>query len=304
MRHVHAELPLGKVADVPHARLDDELRAQELVDRPGLLGALDDDQGVASAPRVRAASPAPALGRGLLGDGTSIRSSHACAEWVSWGFRFHSSGRSLRTFLPRYLPTYPLPYFTASVDPSRPVRTRGPGVIEVALGKNPGTISLGRPSSDPASFLNSDIARVSGRVKGGAHGTTPRRPVLPASRNPMPFEVFRRHQRKLLAIFAILAMFGFVVSDSLPAAAQLELLAVGTRRSPSSTVSRSTRASSTRWPGSETGPILFISGLGQFMSREIFGGLKQRDLVDALILQHEADRLGHSRRPPRSGGNG
>ena len=32
----------------------------------------------------------------------------------------------------------------------------------------------------------------------------------------MPFEVFRRHQRKLLAIFAILAMFGFVVSDSLP----------------------------------------------------------------------------------------
>ena len=32
----------------------------------------------------------------------------------------------------------------------------------------------------------------------------------------MPFEVFRRHQRNLLAIFAILAMFGFVVSDSLP----------------------------------------------------------------------------------------
>src|SRR6516225_6507312 len=32
----------------------------------------------------------------------------------------------------------------------------------------------------------------------------------------MPFAVFRRHQRKLLAIFAILAMFGFVVADSLP----------------------------------------------------------------------------------------
>ena len=32
----------------------------------------------------------------------------------------------------------------------------------------------------------------------------------------MSFEVFRRHQRKLLAVFAILAMFGFVVSDSLP----------------------------------------------------------------------------------------
>ena len=32
----------------------------------------------------------------------------------------------------------------------------------------------------------------------------------------MPFAVFRRHQRKLLAIFAILAMFGFVLADSLP----------------------------------------------------------------------------------------
>ncbi len=30
----------------------------------------------------------------------------------------------------------------------------------------------------------------------------------------MPFAVFRRHQRKLLAIFAILAMFGFVLADS------------------------------------------------------------------------------------------
>jgi len=36
---------------------------------------------------------------------------------------------------------------------------------------------------------------------------------------------------------------------------------------------------------------LFVSGLVQFMSREVFGGLKQRDLVDAMILQHEADRL-------------
>src|SRR3712207_6160552 len=33
----------------------------------------------------------------------------------------------------------------------------------------------------------------------------------------MPFAVFRKHQRKLLAIFAILAMFGFVLSDSLVA---------------------------------------------------------------------------------------
>ncbi len=32
----------------------------------------------------------------------------------------------------------------------------------------------------------------------------------------MPFEVFRRHQRKLLAVFAILAMVSFVLSDSVP----------------------------------------------------------------------------------------
>ena len=33
----------------------------------------------------------------------------------------------------------------------------------------------------------------------------------------MPFAVFRRHSKKLLAVFAILSMIGFVLSDSLPA---------------------------------------------------------------------------------------
>ena len=32
----------------------------------------------------------------------------------------------------------------------------------------------------------------------------------------MSLEVFRQHQKKLLAVFAILAMFSFVLSDSLP----------------------------------------------------------------------------------------
>ena len=31
----------------------------------------------------------------------------------------------------------------------------------------------------------------------------------------MPFETFRRNQRPLLAVFALMAMFAFVVSDSL-----------------------------------------------------------------------------------------
>ena len=106
----------------------------------------------------------------------------------------------------------------------------------------------------------------------------------------MPFEVFRRHQRKLLAIFAIMAMFGFVVSDSLPRLLNsnpggrdqkvAELYGKSVYQSQLNEMARQRNRAN-----------LFISGLGQFMSREVFGGLKQRDMVDAMILQHEADRL-------------
>ena len=106
----------------------------------------------------------------------------------------------------------------------------------------------------------------------------------------MPFEVFRRHQRKLLAIFAIMAMFGFVVSDSLPRLLNsnpggrdqkvAELYGKSVYQSQLNEMARQRYRAN-----------LFVSGLGQFMSREVFGGLKQRDLVDAMILQHEADRL-------------
>src|SRR5690349_17067265 len=107
----------------------------------------------------------------------------------------------------------------------------------------------------------------------------------------MAFEVFRRHQKKMLAIFGILAMFGFVVSDSLP------------------------RLLSSNAPGRDQ-PIVKLhdtqvyqsdlnemaqerSLANQFVSRLIpyvgptpFGTLKTRDMVDALILEREADRLG------------
>jgi peptidyl-prolyl cis-trans isomerase D len=106
----------------------------------------------------------------------------------------------------------------------------------------------------------------------------------------MPFEVFRRHQRKLLAIFAILAMFGFVVSDSLPRLLSssyagrdqkvAELYGKTVYQSQLNELARQ-RARANQ----------FISGISQFMPREVFGGLRQRDLVDALILQREADRL-------------
>ncbi|HMF35546.1 MAG TPA: hypothetical protein VKF17_02870, partial [Isosphaeraceae bacterium] len=106
----------------------------------------------------------------------------------------------------------------------------------------------------------------------------------------MPFEVFRRHQRKLLAFFAIMAMFGFVVSDSLPRLLNsnpggrdqkvAELYGKSVYQSQLNDMARQRNRAN-----------LFVSGLEQFMSREVFGGLKQRDLVDAMILQHEADRL-------------
>jgi hypothetical protein len=110
----------------------------------------------------------------------------------------------------------------------------------------------------------------------------------------MSFEVFRRHQKKMLATFAILAMFGFVVSDSLP-----KLL------SPSSS-GRDQQIVTLRWPDGNltvyrsrlnemleerTRANVFVSELPYF-GRAPFGGVKDRDLVDALILQHEADRLG------------
>jgi len=107
----------------------------------------------------------------------------------------------------------------------------------------------------------------------------------------MPFEVFRRHQRKLLAVFAILAMISFVLSDSLPKLLSsstsprdqkvAELYGKSVYRSQLNELARERYRANA-----------FISGMAQFMPRELFGGMKDRDLTDALILQHEADRLG------------
>ena len=106
----------------------------------------------------------------------------------------------------------------------------------------------------------------------------------------MPFEVFRRHQRKLLAIFAIMAMFGFVVSDSLPRL--LNSNPGGRDQKVAKLYGKSVYQSQLNEMARQRNRAnLFVSGLGQFMSREFFGGLKQRDMVDAMILQHEADRL-------------
>jgi peptidyl-prolyl cis-trans isomerase D len=114
----------------------------------------------------------------------------------------------------------------------------------------------------------------------------------------MPFAVFRRHQRKLLAIFAILAMFGFVVADSLP-----RLLSGGPVGGGNPVVvelyGKSVRRSDLNALAAErSNANLFMAELTRVLTQgmrsapEFFGKLDTRSLVDALVLQHEADRLG------------
>ncbi len=107
----------------------------------------------------------------------------------------------------------------------------------------------------------------------------------------MSFEVFRRHQRKLLAIFAILAMFGFVVSDSLP---KLLSPSYAGRDQPVVTLYGKTIYHSVLndMAMQRSNANQFVSQLNPYIGPTPFGGLKNRDMVDALILEHEADRLG------------
>jgi peptidyl-prolyl cis-trans isomerase D len=107
----------------------------------------------------------------------------------------------------------------------------------------------------------------------------------------MAFEVFRRHQRKLLAIFAILAMFGFVVSDSLPRL--LSSNAPGRDQAVVKLYGKTIYQSDLNEMAMERSYAnQFVSRLVPFFGQNPFGNLKTRDMVDALILQHEADRLG------------
>ena len=112
----------------------------------------------------------------------------------------------------------------------------------------------------------------------------------------MPFAVFRRHQRKLLAIFAILAMFVFVVGDSLP-----KLLNGGTSSRGDTVVVQLNnrkiyRSEISNIATQRINANLFISELSGLISRrpvqKAFGDTNTRSLVDALILRDEADRLG------------
>ncbi|WZO96296.1 hypothetical protein EP7_003287 [Isosphaeraceae bacterium EP7] len=109
----------------------------------------------------------------------------------------------------------------------------------------------------------------------------------------MPFSVFRQHQKKLLAVFGIMAMISFVLADSLP---RFFSPAEGPNggdpvvaRLYGSDVHRSDLAKlaqDRRFANMFVGQIVGNPGLTPF------GGYSTRDLVSGLILRHEADRLG------------
>lgn len=105
----------------------------------------------------------------------------------------------------------------------------------------------------------------------------------------MPFAVFRRHQRKLLAIFAILSMFCFVLADSLPRL--LSPAAGGAGQDPVVVTLYDKpihRSDLNEMVVQRTNANVFMSALA---GRPLFGETNTRAMVDALILQHEADAL-------------
>jgi hypothetical protein len=113
----------------------------------------------------------------------------------------------------------------------------------------------------------------------------------------MPFQIFRRHQRKMLAVLAILAMLGFVLSDALPS-----LLGVrGSRGTgqggPDRTVitlyGRAVRESDLGRLASERGRANFaLSQLAPYFRAETFGPTSTDAMVDAYILEYEAKKVG------------
>ena len=107
----------------------------------------------------------------------------------------------------------------------------------------------------------------------------------------MPFAVFRQHQRKLLAVFAILAMIGFVLSDTLPrwmnsgglSDKDLEVAELYGKKIHLSDLAlmNQKRQRANR----------FMYYADRFGNPNFFGGTSRAELIDALILEHEADRL-------------
>ena len=113
----------------------------------------------------------------------------------------------------------------------------------------------------------------------------------------MPFAAFRKHQRKLLAVFAILAMIVFVLGDALTGWVGGR---GGGRGGVNDQVVAALKWKNIRYSDLEPMKIqrqranAFISALTSDMPRfgNFFGGTSTRELVDAVIFEHEATQLG------------
>ena len=108
----------------------------------------------------------------------------------------------------------------------------------------------------------------------------------------MPFAVFRQHQRKLLAVFAIMAMIGFVLSDTLPrwmnsGGASAQDLEVAKLYGQKIHLSDLAMMNQKRQRANR-----FMYYADRFGSPSYFGGTTRAELIDAIILEHEANRLG------------
>ena len=119
----------------------------------------------------------------------------------------------------------------------------------------------------------------------------------------MPFETFRRYQRPMLAVFALMAMFAFVVSDSL-------MNYLGSRPSGVNNDEVIAKIHGLDVKASQIGEManqrafandfvtkvlslkLATAQIGLPVPQSIFGPTDDRSIVDALILEKEADRLG------------
>jgi peptidyl-prolyl cis-trans isomerase D len=108
----------------------------------------------------------------------------------------------------------------------------------------------------------------------------------------MPFAAFRRHQKKYLAFLTIFAMFGFVLADSFPKL--IQAWAPSPRNTEVVTLfGRPVRQGDLNRIANERARAnTFISAIEPRYGPNPFGGISTRELVDALILEHQADELG------------
>ncbi len=106
----------------------------------------------------------------------------------------------------------------------------------------------------------------------------------------MSFEVFRKNQKKMLAVLAFFAMLAFSLDFS------LIRNQMGSRMDDSVVATlygkKVRRSDLLGMLGERNRANRFMATLYGGPDQQVFGGLDTRSLVDALILQHEADRLG------------